>query len=329
MTRHLRQRILAALAFLALCMLLPVPAAHAITIDISSLTLPLSPGGPYSLARDKTVGTVLATADATISATGVSGSCLATAFFLSSSPASGNTFTTGVSGLGVNLYYYNGATRTQIAPGVQSSLPVVLTGPGLVTTIEAQLVVTGAVSSGTLSSLPSLNLTFTAVGLGCGVLSLSNQTVNVTATNGTVTAVTCTVSNSAITVNLPTVSTTTLNGAGRTAGTTGFDIPLSCGGTGANVYVTLTDATNTANTTSLLTLKPASTAGNVKLQILKSDGTAVSYGPDSAAAGNTNQWLVGGSDTVTNIPLKVQYYATGVASAGSVQAAATFTMSYQ
>lgn len=54
-----------------------------------------------------------------------------------------------------------------------------------------------------------------AVGLGCGVLNLSNQTVNVTATNDTVTTVTCTVTNSAIKVNLPTISTTTLNGAGR------------------------------------------------------------------------------------------------------------------
>lgn len=104
---------------------------------------------------------------------------------------------------------------------------------------------------------------------------------------------------------------------------------MSCTGTGANVYVTLSDATNGSNTSSLLTLKGSATAGNVKLQILRSDGSPVSYGPDSALAGTTNQWLVGTTDSVSGIPLTVRYYSTGAALPGSVQAAATFTLSYQ
>ncbi|MDB5723704.1 MAG: hypothetical protein JWQ16_458 [Novosphingobium sp.] len=303
--------------------------AHAISIVLSSPSLPLSPGGPYTSARDKPVGTVLATSSSTISVAGIGGSCAVTALFLSGSPANGNTFTTGVAGLGINFYYYNGATRIQVSPGIQASLALNLSTPGTLTTVQAELVVTGPVSSGTLNALPSVNLTFLALGLGCGILNLSNQTLTVTAANGTVTATTCVATNPAISVNLPRISAQNLAGAGRTAGATMFAIPLNCANSGANVYVTLTDATTASNTSSLLTLKPASTAGNVKLQILNSSGAAVSFGPASAVAGNPNQWLVGPSSATNSIPLTVQYYSTGTATAGTVQAAAIFTLSYQ
>jgi type 1 fimbria pilin len=234
-----------------------------------------------------------------------------------------------VPGLGVNLYYFNGATRTQISPGLQASLALVLNAPGTLTRIDADLVVTGQVTTGTLNALPSVNLTFAAVGLGCGVISLSAQTLTVTASNGTVTGVTCQVTNPAIAVTLPSVSVNKLASSGQIAGATRFTIPLNCAQSGANVYVTLTDATNVSNTSALLTLKGSATAGNVKLQLLRSDGSPVGYGPDSALAGTTNQWLVGPSNATSGIPLTVQYYSTGTATAGTVQAAATFTMSYQ
>jgi len=204
-----------------------------------------------------------------------------------------------------------------------------MSAPGTLTTVSADLVVTGPVSSGTLNALPSANITFLAVGLGCGVLSLSNQTLTVTAANGTVTATTCQITAPSITVNLPPVSAQRLASAGTTAGTTSFSIPLNCSSAAANVYVTLTDATTPSNRTSLLTLKGTSTAGNVKLQLLRSDGSPVSYGPESAVAGGTNQWLVGPSSSTTGIPLVAQYYSTGTATPGTVQAAAMFTLSYQ
>lgn len=320
-------RHLATIALLLLAVGYSQPA-KAISIVLGASSLPLTPGGPYTSARNKPVGTVLATSSALISAQGISGSCLVTAVFLSTSPASGNTFTTGVSGLGVNLYYQSGATRTQITPGAGLNLPLGMSGPGPIATVQAELVVTGPVGSGTLNALPTVGVSFLAVGLGCGVLSLGDVSLPVTATSGTVTAISCTVSNPAITVNLPPVSAQNLDSPGKTAGATRFTIPLSCT-SGADVYVTLTDQTAPANTTSLLTLKPASTAGNVKLQILRSGGTAVSYGPESAAAGTTNQWLVGPSASTTGIPLSVQYYATGTAAAGTVQATALFTLSYQ
>ena len=322
------QKCLLALACLMLGFGCAAPA-FAISIVISPTTLPLSPGGPYTAARDKPVGTVLATSTSSVSAAGIGGACLVTTLFLSSSPANGNTFTTGVPGLGVNLYYFNGATRTQISPGLQASLALLLNAPGSLTRIDADLIVTGQVGTGTLNALPSVNLTFAAVGLGCGVLSLNAQTLTVTAASGTVTGLTCQVTSPAIAVTLPSVSVNQLASTGKTAGATRFSVPLNCAQSGANVYVTLTDATNSSNTSALLSLKGSATAGNVKLQLLRSDGTAVSFGPDSTLAGTTNQWLVGPSNTTSSIPLTVQYYSTGAATPGTVQAAATFTMSYQ
>ncbi|MBV1691305.1 fimbrial protein [Novosphingobium sp. G106] len=315
-----------------ICLLLALgfsSPAQAISIVISPANLPLSPAGPYSTARDKPVGTVLATSTSTISAAGVGGLCLVTTLFLSGSAANGNTFTTGVPGLGVNFYYYNGATRTQITPGLQASLALSLSAPGTLTRVDADLIVTGPIGSGTLNALPSVGLTFAAVGLGCGVLSLSAQTLTVTANNGTVTGVTCQVANPSIAVYLPAVSVQKLVAAGQTAGATSFSISLNCATGGADVHVTLTDTTNAANTSTLPSLKGTSTAGNVKLQILRSNGSAINYGPDSAVAGTTNQWLVGPSGSISSIPLTVQYYATGVATPGLIQAAATFTLSYQ
>lgn len=321
-------RLLAVAALLVLAIGFSQPA-RAITIILGASSLPLSPGGPYTAARNKAVGTVLATSSAGVSANGIGGSCTVTALFVSSSPATGNTFNTGVSGLGVNFYYQVGATRTQITPGLGLSLSTSMTGPGDIATVVAELVVTGPVGTGTLNALPTVGITFAALGLGCGLLSVSSVSLPVTATAGTVTGISCTVTNPALTVNLPPVAAQTLNAAGKTAGATRFTIPLSCGTSGANVHVTLTDLTTPGNVTSLLSLKPASTAANVRLQILRGSGTIVSFGPESVLPNAAGQWLVGSTATTTGIPLRVQYYATGVATAGTVQAVAVFTLSYQ
>lgn len=115
---------------------------------------------------------------------------------------------------------------------------------------------------------------------------------------------------------------------GATAGNTNFSIDLSCQ-PGANVFVTLTDATNPGNTTNNLTLTGDSTASGVNLRVLDSNGSPVSFGPDSAASGTTNQWLVGPSASTTSIPLTAQYVSTGNVSPGTVKGLMTFTLSYQ
>lgn len=164
------------------------------------------------------------------------------------------------------------------------------------------------------------------------------NTLPTSAGNSAVVPITCTVTTPSVSVSLPTVALSALSSVGSTAGDTRFDIGLSCA-SGANVYITLSDATTSSNTSSLLTLATDSTAQGIKLRFFNSTGLA-NFGPDSAAAGTTHQWFLGASSrsSVGNVPLTVQYYrddtnpagtASATLSAGSVHALATFTMSYQ
>ncbi|SFQ70973.1 Fimbrial protein [Pseudomonas sp. NFPP07] len=98
------------------------------------------------------------------------------------------------------------------------------------------------------------------------------------------------------------------------------------------MFVTLTDAVSPGNSSSNLSLVPGpTTASGVSVQILRGDGTPVSYGPDSAETGNPNQWQVGEfGNVMVTIPLKARYIQTATSvRPGSANAAATFTMSYQ
>ncbi len=98
------------------------------------------------------------------------------------------------------------------------------------------------------------------------------------------------------------------------------------------MFLTLTDAVSPGNRSSNLSLLPGpATASGVSVQILRGDGTPVSYGPDSAETGNPNQWQVGEfGNVIVTIPFKARYIQTATSvRPGSANAAATFTMSYQ
>ncbi|WP_159875015.1 fimbrial protein [Aquitalea denitrificans] len=148
---------------------------------------------------------------------------------------------------------------------------------------------------------------------------------------------TCAVNTSNITVSLLNPSTSTFRGIGYTFGNRPFQIGLTCTGgslnTSTNTYITFTDANQPGNISSTLSLASGSgAASGLGLQILN-NGTPIGYGPDSNAAGNTNQWKVaniaqGVSSYV--IPLSVRYIQTGgTVTPGLVTGRATFTMSYQ
>lgn len=139
---------------------------------------------------------------------------------------------------------------------------------------------------------------------------------------------TCRVLTPAINVRLPTMSAPALSAAVRPADPTPFAIGLRCG-TGASVYITLTDAANPGNRTDRLSLTANSTARGVALRLRNPSVGVIRFGADSATAGNTNQWFVGPSDTTSNIPMTAEYVATGPITPGTVRGLATFTMSYQ
>lgn len=139
-----------------------------------------------------------------------------------------------------------------------------------------------------------------------------------------------------ISVTLPDQSADGFGGVGTTAGTAqNFSINLTCSGgdpgTSANMYVTLTDATNPGNTTDMLSPTAATANTGVGVRIFNG-ATPVKYGADSSTIGNTNQWRVTtvnpGSSTVS-IPLTATYVQVGsTVHGGAVSAIATFTMAY-
>jgi len=189
--------------------------------------------------------------------------------------------------------------------------------------ITTELVITAPVSlSGTDALLYNVSPWLT-ISPASGGPALTAANLSVT---GTLALASCSVTTASVSVTLPNVSAGSLNTgpSGRTA----FGLGLNCA-SGVKVYVTLTDASNVANTSNTLGLTRNSTAKGVGLQILNG-ANPVAYGLDSAVAGNTNQWFAGtAASGAMNIPLVVQYVRTGTVTTGTVQGAATFTMSYQ
>jgi type 1 fimbria pilin len=161
-----------------------------------------------------------------------------------------------------------------------------------------------------------------------------NSTTNTLAIDSATTIIkapanSCYVTTGAVSAVLPTVSATALPAVGSTAGNASFSIGLNCPAA-FTAYVTITDAAAPTNTSNLLTLDTSSTAAGVKLQILRNNGaTVISYGPDSATVGNTNQWSITTSAGTQSVPLRARYYRSGALTPGNVSASATFTMAYQ
>src|SRR5580704_19041129 len=313
--------------------------AIAQTVSFSPATLSFSPAGPYSVPRDAAVGSQVARALSAASATGISCALIETATVNGTEVSAGSgVYQTSVSGIGVSFYVVNGGSQTLITStgGGYTSGTIGAPGNGALPGVQANLIVTGPVVSGySLTSLPSVTVTFTPTGSCSWTTGIAN-TLATSASNSAVVPITCTVTTPSVSVNLPTVSLAALSSVGSTAGDTPFPIGLNCA-SGANVYITLSDATTPANTSALLTLAPNSTAQGIKLRVLNSVGP-VAFGPDSAAPGTTHQWLLGASNSINGVPLTVQYYrddtnpsgtASATLSAGSVHAQATFTMSYQ
>lgn len=104
-----------------------------------------------------------------------------------------------------------------------------------------------------------------------------------------------------------------------------------------NVKVTFTDATQLSNSTDKLTLTSDSTATGVKLKIYPADNssiqsTPVSFGPESRVVGNLNQIDMNydsRSNTVNQRYVVKYVQDDAQVTAGTVNAAATFTFSYQ
>ncbi|GAB5094998.1 fimbrial protein [Caballeronia sp. HLA56] len=189
--------------------------------------------------------------------------------------------------------------------------------------VQVDLVVTGPISNFGVNAL-SYNVAPWVVFSGGGSsINAANLTVS-----ASLNIPACSVTTSSIGVTLPMISFgNAASGAAR--GATSIDLKLNCA-PGAKVAITLTDASNTANRSNVLSLQTGSTASGVGVQILYG-GTVVSYGSDTSSWGNNNQFFIGTSTGGSmDVPLSVQYVRTaGALVPGTVKALATFTMSYQ
>lgn len=140
---------------------------------------------------------------------------------------------------------------------------------------------------------------------------------------------TCTVTTPSINVDMPRTHVDDLPAVNSTSGDTNFNIGLSCGA-GVKVAMTITDASDPANTSTTLSLGHGSTASGIGYQIVN-NSVPVAFGPDSAAAGTVNQFVIVPQSVsgTYSVPLSGRFIRTGKIVPGSANAYATFTMSYQ
>lgn len=139
--------------------------------------------------------------------------------------------------------------------------------------------------------------------------------------NGTISAATCTVTPSATTVTLPTVSKTALAVAGATAGAVPWSVSVSaCSAATINTYF---EPGSTVNANGRLI--NSGTATNVDGEILTSTYGVVNLG---AAYGTQGTSPVAVSASAATQQFFVRYYATGAATAGTFASSFTFTMIY-
>ncbi|WP_160172267.1 fimbrial protein [Cupriavidus sp. SK-3] len=244
-------------------------------------------------------------------------------------------FETGIPGIGYALETRN-INRPSVSIGAEPTVfpagPTGSSGWGYFQKVT--LVATGSVPTGnyrvpaqttsTLGAMLNGTVVSNRLSLGIGALSI------------TVTAKACTITSGATnTVVMPQLVTYSLKVVGdvSAAKSAPFSLGLKCDA-GVSVYATLTDATNPANTGNILSLAKNSTATGLGIQIMKQGtNSPLNFGPDSAAKGNTNQWLVAksaASGGVISVPFEARYIKTAeTIKPGAMSALSTITFSYQ
>ncbi|WP_081077714.1 fimbrial protein [Burkholderia stagnalis] len=241
----------------------------------------------------------------------------------------GQLYSTGIAGIGMRFslpvtepYGYwpksstHGAYWAAINPNGIIRVELIKTGP-----ITAGGVISGEVAEVLAGGYDFNDFKWVSIRVG-GIITIEPKVP------------TCRVATPAITVPLGSMPASTFTGVGSVSPSKPFNIVLQCSGgetgTVANVYTTLTDHADPGNVSDTLSLASDATATGIGIQVLNGS-TVIKYGPDSSAAGNTNQWKAGttGNGTFT-IPLTARYIQTAPkVTGGTADGLATFTMSYQ
>ncbi|WP_201312562.1 fimbrial protein [Dyella sp. EPa41] len=260
-----------------------------------------------------------------------------------------DVYQTGVDGIGyvVGIRDFNATNLANEIPlnvGTNQTFPF----PGSLNTantigyqVRLMFVATGRLKSGTYT-IPSINVARLWVKNNNANATVPAPTyVTLNATTITVKALGCTIyAPRDQVINMPAVAIGTTD---LTQAEAYFEVGVTCDA-GVALYATLTDMSNPGNTSTILRPNAHSQAQGVGIQLYKKfESVPVGFGPDSSAAGNTNQWFVAGSATASanayTIPFNAKYVvlpehvvgATGIkgVKGGYFEAAASITFSYQ
>ncbi|HDS9458801.1 TPA: fimbrial protein [Enterobacter asburiae] len=240
-------------------------------------------------------------------------------------------FETGVPGVGyiIGLKDFNGSAWIPLQGGITQSYPADGTN-GYATDLgwsaKVTFIKTGTALKSGVYQIPTIN----AAVLTAYNNEIKTAKVIINPTTITVTASGCTVGTKSANVDLGTIDIRTLTTVGSTSPSGSFNVSLTCD---ANVAVNavMTDQTTPSNTSSVVTLTGDSTASGVGVQFFYNGTGPLMMGPDSSAAGTTNQFFIQSTTAAQtlSLPFQAQYIRTGELVPGSANALASITFSYQ
>ncbi|WP_423778191.1 fimbrial protein [Enterobacter oligotrophicus] len=240
-------------------------------------------------------------------------------------------FETGVPGVGyiIGLKDFKGTTYVPLQTGITQSYPADGTSgyaANLGWSAKVTFIKTGTALKSGVYQTPTIN---------AAILTAYNNEVKtaqviINPTTITVTASGCTVGTQSANVDLGTIDVRTLPTVGSTSPSGAFNVGLTCD---ANVAVNavMTDQTTPSNTSSVVTLTGDSTASGVGVQFFYNGTGPLMMGPDSSAAGTTNQFFIQTTTAAQtlSLPFQAQYIRTGELIPGTANALASITFSYQ
>ena len=240
-------------------------------------------------------------------------------------------FETGVPGVGyiIGLKDFNGTQYIPLQSGITQSYPADGTNgyaQDLGWSAKVTFIKTGTALKSGVYQIPTID---------AAVLTAYNNEVKtakviINPTTITVTASGCTVGTKSASVDLGTLDIRTLPTVGSTSPSGTFTVGLTCD---ANVAVNavMTEQTTPSNTSSVVTLTGDSTASGVGVQFFYNGTGPLMMGPDSSAAGTTNQFFIQSTTAAQtlSLPFQAQYIRTGELVPGSANALASITFSYQ
>lgn len=213
------------------------------------------------------------------------------------------------------------------APGTNTVPYNGIGGYGKVTLVKT----TGHLQTGT-TTLAAQNIAIVQC-YGSDGSATDSAYIKIAQTQITVAATGCTVQSGANRViDMGNVSTGSLPSVGSQSPAKSTSIGLSCD-TGIHVAATISDQSNTANTSNIIGLTSGSTAKGIGIQAFyNGSSTPVSLGPDDSSKGNTNQFSIADISTQgqsVTVPLAFRYVRTGDMTAGTANGLVGVTFSYQ